>query len=73
MVHETPILYHFITVLFISSDVRNLRGTGRKQRDGTIKIERNSPMCSSCGQVLTRHTLVRGLVTLPSIPLSTEL
>lgn len=63
MVQETPILYHFINVLFISSDVWNLRRTERKRGDGKDnkmmgKIVRNSPMCSSCGQVLTRHTAV---------------
>lgn len=62
MVQETPILYHFINVLFISSEVRNLRRTERKRGDGKDKemgkIVRNSPMCLSCGQVLTRHTVV---------------
>jgi len=37
MVQETPILYHFIIVLYISSYVWGLRGSESKWEDGTIK------------------------------------
>lgn len=61
MVLETHIIsfhhraVHFLLCVESEGDREKMRGRDYTE---TGKIERNSPMCSSCGQVLTRHTVV---------------